>query len=148
LGPTNRPADWDESRIQLIQLFNEARARDVMQIGYILTDADLDNAIEPADERIVDSEDEIINNVAMSYSQCYDEDEEIDLEGHVISDISMSDLSKSLDVVIRGLEQAQEVDYGLVLQLQKQQKGILQRVIAEREASQEQQPITRYFLTS
>lgn len=144
-GPEPQPEGWDADRIALYQLAVQARIQTTMRLGFVIEMDALDSFIEPEEERLFDPEDDLLDHIAMTFSQLPDEDIDDDLDGLLPRQISMAEVSSALETLIAYEEQTEDYNYDFIQRLKHEEKRVWQRWREEREATQSQSSIEKYL---
>ncbi|KAF4423702.1 CENP-B protein 2 [Fusarium austroafricanum] len=102
-GPVRRLKDWDESREALRAVIRQAAIREALSLTAILTGNDeaLDSFISLADEAVYDEEDELLEIIARGFTEVYADDEDDDIQGLLLLQITVLQASDAINTLIR-----------------------------------------------
>ena len=141
VGPIPRPADWDESREALRELLLQAQSDQAD-----LDNAALDQLINPDEEQIIETDEDIIDQVADSFSVNQDDDDNLDRL--LPPFISIAEGSDALEKLINFEEQREDPDYNFLQTLYQHQRRLLFNWRLAREKAKTQQSIEQYLVTA
>ncbi|KAG5757505.1 hypothetical protein H9Q72_014351 [Fusarium xylarioides] len=131
-GPITRPRDWDESREALRLVLRQAAIRDAMDLQLILNgDDDALNAfVDPPEEAVRDSEEQLLDIIAKGFTEVYPDDEDDDFNRLMPQQITYVEASSAIETLIKYEAQREDHEPGrgnLLLVLDREKRGIERR---------------------
>ena len=101
-GPEPKPKDWDQEAYDRKEM--EDLVQQLGQMGRVKERMDLSTFLNPEEEAIVDSGDDLIQHIASTYTEAEDKDEE-DQEQQFVQPVSMEEVLRALDTVLQWEEE-------------------------------------------
>ncbi|KAG5801412.1 hypothetical protein H9Q74_012456 [Fusarium xylarioides] len=152
-GPITRPRDWDESREALRLVLRQAAIRDAMDLQLILNgDDDALNAfVDPPEEAVRDSEEQLLDIIAKGFTEVYPDDEDDDFNRLMPQQITYVEASSAIETLIKYEAQREDHEPGrgnLLLVLDREKRGIERRWREARTGAQKQDSIEKYLLAA
>ncbi|KAF6512722.1 hypothetical protein HZS61_008940 [Fusarium oxysporum f. sp. conglutinans] len=143
-GPVTRPKDYNEARAALQEVLDRARIHTLMDLSFLLTPS-IDDLVRSPLEQIEDTEEDLLDLIANTFTEVYDLDPDDDLGGLLPRQITMSEASEAYMTLMRYQEQLEEIDFSFIQQLQHQQRLHLRRWQQARQEGLTQMSLDQYL---
>ncbi|KAI1818923.1 hypothetical protein F4861DRAFT_534844 [Xylaria intraflava] len=135
-GPSNQPSDWTEAAH--LQQLAETLAKE----GAIKKAMDINNLINMPEETIIDSPEDLIDQIAATFSEVDDPDDAV--EQQEIQPVPVSEALKAVNLLLRFEEQQEDVSLSMLAQLRISRRRITEASL-RKDLNAEQKTLDRYF---
>lgn len=144
LGPVHtcarKPSDWEEREV----IHMKELAEELARAGRIKEIMDINNFINPPDEQAVDTSEDLLQQVAETFTEVPQQDDESTIEQQEAQPISRQQALDAINLVIQYEEQQAGVDLKHLAMLRHRQKSLFWERFKER-TSKKQATLDTYF---